>query len=226
MILAVDTSTQAMGVAVYHQDALMGELTWSTSNHHSVELAPAVQFLLQRCKCAPQDLELLAVATGPGSFTSLRIGLAFIKGMSLSLRIPVIGIPTLDITAAGVPLNNELPLVTVLQVGRSRLAAGRYAVLPQAAMWKATDACEMMDFETLAGQFKKPTLVCGELTKTQRAALARKKKNVILSAPSDAVRRPAHLAELAFKRWRAGDVDDSANLAPIYLQVNDPLLTP
>jgi len=83
-----------------------------------------------------------------------------------------------------------------------------------------------MDFETLAGQFKQPALVCGELNPEQRAALARKKKNVILASPALSVRRPAYLAELAWERWQAGQTDDAVSLAPIYLHIKDPIITP
>jgi tRNA threonylcarbamoyladenosine biosynthesis protein TsaB len=95
MLLAIDTSTQTMGIALYNEPTVIGEMMWVTASHHTVELAPAVEDLLRHCSVQVMDLQAIAVALGPGSFTSLRIGLALAKGMSLSLHIPVIGIPIL-----------------------------------------------------------------------------------------------------------------------------------
>ena len=126
MLLAIDTSTQWVGLALFDGAQAAGEMLWRTQHHHTVELAPTVQALLQRCGVTPKDLSALAVALGPGSFTSLRIGLALAKGMALALNLPVVGIPTLDIQAYAQPVL-ELPLISVLQSGRGRLAVGLYA---------------------------------------------------------------------------------------------------
>ncbi len=224
MLLVVDTSTQSVGLGLFDGNEIVGEMTWQTHSHHSVELAPAVNSLLKRCKVLPSSLTALGVALGPGSFTSLRIGLAFIKGFALTLHLPVIGIPTLDIIAASITPQGGYPLAAILRAGRSRLAVGWYDA--QNSRWQSRGEADVMDFETLAGQFKQPALVCGELNPEQRAALARKKKNVILASPALSVRRPAYLAELAWERWQAGQTDDAVSLAPIYLHIKDPIITP
>jgi tRNA threonylcarbamoyladenosine biosynthesis protein TsaB len=224
MLLVVDTSTQSVGLGLFDGNEIVGEMIWQTRSHHSVELAPAVHSLLKRCKVPSTSLTALGVALGPGSFTSLRIGLAFVKGFALTLHLPVIGIPTLDIVAASITPQNGYPLATILRAGRSRLAVGWYD--SEDTRWQSRGEAEVMEFETLAGMFKQPALVCGELDPDQRASLARKKKNVILASPALSVRRPAYLAELAWERWQAGRVDDPASLAPIYLHVKDLIPSP
>ena len=87
MLLAVDTSTQTIGIALYDHPQVFGELLWNSKSHHTVELAAAVKELMKKCGVVPSDLSLLVCALGPGTFTGLRIGLAFIKGLALSLRI-------------------------------------------------------------------------------------------------------------------------------------------
>ena len=89
MLLAVDTSTLWVGLALYDGKSVISEETWLSQNHHSVELAPALASLLGRSGVTGHDLSALAIALGPGSFTSLRIGLAFIKGLALALHLPV-----------------------------------------------------------------------------------------------------------------------------------------
>src|SRR5512134_2940864 len=100
MLLAVDTSTAQVGLAIYDGSQVIGEYAWRTSQRHTVELAPAVAELLARCGVSVDTVQVLAVALGPGSFTSLRVGLSLVKGLAISRKLPVIGIPTLDILAA------------------------------------------------------------------------------------------------------------------------------
>ncbi len=220
MLLAVDTSTQWMGLALYDDELIIGEIVWRTHNHHSVELTPAVESLLKRSGVSMKDINALAVATGPGSFTSLRIGMAFIKGLSLALNLPVIGIPTLDITVAAVPVR-EIALAAVLQAGRGRLAVGKYKAVDNG--WKKRGDPVVMTPAELEQDIKKPTLICGELNTEERKTLARRWKNIELTEPALSVRRPAYLAQLAWNRWQLMDADDVVTLAPSYLHYKDPI---
>lgn len=216
MLLAVDTSTQFMGLALYDGSQVLAETTWQTHSHHTVELAPAVEELFSRCNVHPSDLTVLAVALGPGSFTSLRIGLAVIKGLALAQHLPVIGIPTLDILAYAQPVQ-AIPLAAVLQAGRTRLAVGYYEAME--GSWRSMGEAQGMLIDELSRSIHHPTLVCGELTAEHRQALARKRKNVILTTPAQSLRRASFLAELAWERWQKHQVDDVITLAPIYLHL-------
>jgi len=220
MLLAIDSSTQRVGLALYDGAQVIGEMVWASQNHHTVELAPAVNEMLVRCGVKPTDLACLGVALGPGSFTSLRIGLALAKGMALALHLPVIGVPTLDLVAAAMPIS-DLPLAAILQAGRTRIAVGWYTA--QGGEWKSDGETLVTTVEELAARIHKPSLVCGELTADERQLLARKRKNVILSSPAQCVRRPALLAELAWKRYQNGQRDEVVSLAPIYLHVAEPI---
>ena len=75
----------------------------------------------------------------------------------------------------------------------------------------------MTTAEELVAKIRHPVLVCGEMTAGDRHRLARKFKNVTLASPAQCVRRPGLLAEIAWERWQAGQVDAAASLAPIYL---------
>lgn len=216
MLLAVDTSTPWIGLALYDECRVLAETIWHTENHHTIELVPSMENLLKRCKASPSDLQALAVATGPGSFTSLRISLAVVKGLALACHLPVVGIPSLDILAAAQPRQDSL-LAAVLQAGRGRLAVGWYDCAETG--WKPISPAKITTADTLAAEIKKPTLICGELNAEERQVLARKWKNVTIASPARSVRRPSFLAELAWDRWKAGQVSDPASLAPIYLHI-------
>jgi len=216
MLLAIDTSTAQIGLALYDGATVPGELVWQSRAHHTEQLAPALAGLLDRVGVTMDSVKALGVAIGPGSFTSLRVGLAFVKGLTLARHLPLIGIPTLDIIAASVPLSDR-KLAAVLQAGRGRLAVGWYK--PTGSGWQAYGPATTMTAEELEKIIRKPVIVCGELTAEDRQCLARKFKNVMLASPAQCVRRPGVLAEIAWNRWQAGKTDAAASLAPIYLHV-------
>jgi tRNA threonylcarbamoyladenosine biosynthesis protein TsaB len=215
MLLAVDTSTRWMGVALYDGYQIVGESYWHTQNHHTVELSSSINILLERCGYSGEDLSVLAVATGPGSFTGLRIGMSVVKGMALGLNLPVIGVPTLDPLAAFQPLADE-PLMAVLQAGRKRLAKVDYVVKKK--QWVAAGAPAVVTAAELAEQIGQPTIVCGELTAEDRDALKPNRKITVISAVRSA-RRPSFMAAFAWRRWTKKDVDNVATLSPTYLHV-------
>ena len=214
MLLAVDTSTQSIGVALYDGVQILSEMVWVSDQYHTVELAPTVESLMDRSGVSSSDLRVVAVALGPGSFTGLRIGLAFAKGMALAKHLDIIGVPTLDILAASQPLD-ELPMAAILHAGRGRLAVGWYKKSSNA--WKSMDDVQVKTSRELAAGIKSPTIVCGELTAEEQRIFRRKRKNVILHSPAQCLRRPSFLAELGWQRWRKGQNDDPAALTPIYL---------
>ncbi len=222
MLLAVDTSTSQIGLGLYDGTQVVAESLWYSEQHHTVELAPALADLMRRAVVSMSQAQAIGVAIGPGSFTALRVGLAFVKGLALSRKLSLIGIPTLDILAAGQPAA-QVPLLAVLQAGRGRIAVARYKHVP--AGWKAEGAAEITTVDALVDTIEKPTLVAGELTANERQRLARKKVNVILAAPPFCVRRPSVLAQLAWARWQAGEVDEAERLAPVYLQLPQPVGT-
>ena len=220
MLLAVDTSTRQMGLALYDGAQVIGELLWQSRHYHTVELAPAVADLLARSGLKMDGIKAIGIALGPGSFTSLRVGLAFVKGLALARHLPIMGVPTLDVVAAAQVVRN-MPLVAVLQAGRGRLALGRYKAIDET--WQIKGEPQVTTANELADKIRKPTIVCGELTAEERRRLARKRVNVQLTSPAQCVRRPAIIAELAWERWQAGAQDDAAALAPIYLHVANPI---
>jgi tRNA threonylcarbamoyladenosine biosynthesis protein TsaB len=214
MLLAIDTSTAQIGLALHDGTVISGELAWLSRAHHTEQLAPGLAELLKRIGTGMEAVKAVAVAIGPGSFTALRVGLAFAKGLALARHIPIFGIPTLDITAAAVPLS-ERTLIAVLQAGRRHLAAAWYR--PSAEGWQPEGPAVSLSAGDLEAMIRKPVIICGELSAEDRQTLGRKYRTVQLASPAQCVRRPGVLAEIAWERWRAGRLDTAASLAPIYL---------
>lgn len=222
MLLAVDTSTVQVGLALYDGVQVPGESVWRGPQRHTVELAPAIASLLSRSGLTMDNIQALGVALGPGSFTSLRVGLSLVKGLALARHLPIVGISTLDIVAAGQPAA-KLPLLAAIQAGRGRLAVGWYKSSRKG--WQSKGLPRVISAEELVYEIRTPSLVCGEFTAEDRQRLAKDEMNIHLASPAQSVRRPAVLAELAWARWQNGDVDDEATLAPVYLHTAEPIVS-
>jgi tRNA threonylcarbamoyladenosine biosynthesis protein TsaB len=225
MLLAVDTATATASVALYDMtsQALLAESTWQARRRHTEELLLATQAMMAQMNVQPTQLRALAVTTGPGSFTGVRIALSLVKGIGIGLPTPpqIIGLPTLTVTAA--------PWLPLAQVASARIwayiQAGRrrynWAIFdktlyhPVAADHQAGTAA---DFATaLAAQADQMIWLVGEPAPDLLDAVVSLRHVTVVDGIS-AMRRAGVLAHLAAQQIAAGQLDDLATLQPLYLQ--------
>lgn len=96
MILALDGAATDLSIALADADGtLVAETRWTSAQRQSAELLPRTATLLAEHEVAWRDLTAIGIGTGPGSFTGLRVSMALAKGLSLGLRIPIVGVPSL-----------------------------------------------------------------------------------------------------------------------------------
>src|SRR5258708_25300090 len=100
LLLALDTSTRQASVALCSEDTLYGEYTWQVGKNHSVELLDRIQRLLAECGNTMQDIDGVAITTGPGSFNVLCLTVATSKALAFALQKALAGVSTLDIISA------------------------------------------------------------------------------------------------------------------------------
>lgn len=218
MLLAVDTATQMASLALYDQTKgrVLGEESWHSVYNHTVELMPRLVRLLEQQALAPANLSGLVVSLGPGSFTGLRIGLGVLKGLALARRLPLVGVPTLDVVAHP-HMTQRLPIWAVLQAGRGRFCAGHW--VRHRGRWRRRGDYQLTTLEKLCDQVDNPTLFCGEIDADHVDQIReRLGLTAIVATPAASLRRAAYLAELGWERLSRGDSDDAATLSPIYLQ--------
>lgn len=218
MLLAIDSATRKIGIALYDGVEVLHEAVWNSPRQHTVTLAPAIQKALAAAGLGPHDLKVLGLAIGPGSYTGLRIGAALAKGLAFAQHLPIVTIPTFDILAAAQTVVEDTQLAVILEAGRSRLGVGWFQAVD--GKWEPGKESGLFTPAEFSKKIRKPTLVCGELTAQVRKALSRKRKNVTILSPANSLRRPSYLAELAWARWQADDSDDPAEISPVYLQTN------
>lgn len=95
-ILGIDSSGLVATVAIQSDDILVGEYTIHNKKTHSQTLLPMIQDMLRMAEVPVEELDAIAVAAGPGSFTGLRIGAATAKGLGQALNIPLVAVPSLE----------------------------------------------------------------------------------------------------------------------------------
>jgi tRNA threonylcarbamoyladenosine biosynthesis protein TsaB len=217
MLLAIDTATRSLTLALHDGQQVVAEMTWTTPNQHTVELMPAVRQLLERSQLTASTLTLLAVSQGPGSFNGLRIGFSLAKGLAMSLDIPLVAIPTLDITASAQPCFDGT-LIAVIQVGRGRICRGSYQW--DGIRWIGQDDLKIMAWQEVLENIVDKSLIAGEIDAPGRAEIEQaiqSGKPIQIALPAQSLRRAGFLAELAWARWRTDSLDQAATATPLYL---------
>ena len=216
MFLAIDAATRMPSLALYDGECVVAEETWRSADGHTVELVPGLMRMLERQRVSPSELKGIAVALGPGSFTGLRIGLSVAKGLALTLAIPLMGIPTLDILVYA-QARRPGPVCAVLQAGRGRVCAAFYRW--RKGQWQRQGDYRLTTLDELCADIETPTFFCGEID-AQATELLRERlgERAVVASPASSMRRAGYLAELGWQRLERGEVDDPATLAPIYLR--------
>ncbi|MBC6308936.1 tRNA (adenosine(37)-N6)-threonylcarbamoyltransferase complex dimerization subunit type 1 TsaB [Listeria sp. FSL L7-1582] len=124
-ILGIDTSNDTLGVSLWQDNKVIGELVTNLKKNHSVRLLPAIAELMKECDVTPQALTKIAVAEGPGSYTGLRIGVTVAKTMAWDLQIPLVGVSSLALMAQNGRFFDGF-VVPVMDARRGNVYAGIY----------------------------------------------------------------------------------------------------
>ena len=216
MLLAIDTATRWTGLALHDGRFVVAESGWRAVNTQTVELSPAVAQMLGRAGCQATDLVAVAVAIGPGSYTGLRIGLGFAKGLAIANQTKLLGISTLDIVAAA---QAEAPsaLVVVAEAGRRRVCAGRYQ-WQGGKGWQSDGQPDIMSWPELLAAVDPPVVFAGEISPEAAKLIRGAGKDYRQVSAAHSLRRAGYLAEIGWNHLRRGWTDDPAALAPIYLR--------
>lgn len=225
MLLAIDTATRLLSVALHNGQELIAEQTARIGNHHTTSLAPTIQSLMKSCAVGMDDLTGVAVSVGPGSYTGVRIGVAIAKGIAAAQNLPLIGVSTLDILAAGQPhIKSGSALIAVVQAGRGRVIVKSYRW--RKGKWTSRAEPKLLNWDALIETIDGAAVISGEINENGFAAIedAQAMDIPIIVAPAvNRLRRAGFLAETAWEMLNASDDHskfDPALLLPVYVKSN------
>lgn len=125
-ILAIESSSITASVAIITDDVLTAEYTINHKKTHSQTLLPMIDELCKMTETEVSSLDVIAVSSGPGSFTGLRIGSATGKGIGLALDIPMVSVPTLDAMAYNIYGCDKI-ICPIMDAKRAHVYTGIYA---------------------------------------------------------------------------------------------------
>ena len=216
MLLSIDTSTRYAGVCLRNQDRVVSSLSWHSTQNHTKELLPAIESMLQRTG-GHSALTGIAVASGPGGFSALRVGLSVAKGLAMPLSLPVVAVGTLECEAWPFA-STGLPVCPLLDVGRNEVATARFQ---QKAAWSRIAEeriCGPEELETLADDAVPSFIICGEGVAGREGHLKETFGERALVIGGGHSGRLWALAELGWLKLEVGQTEDLAAFQPFYLR--------
>jgi len=212
-ILAIETAGSQGGVAVLTEQGHVFEITFHAPRKH-VEILPiCVKSVLEAAKVKEQELTLIAVDVGPGSFTGLRIGIAFAKALAQALSLPLVGVRQTE--AVGLPVAAWWPGRVAVWI-HDRREFVYHAWVSQGKVGRESVLKVDKAIEKLRG--REDVLVVGTGAIEFRRLLKKEAPAVLVASPALAHPAPAQVARRGLARYREHGPDELLDLEPVYIQ--------
>ncbi len=215
-ILHIETSTSVCSVALSKDDELIAFKDMTEGMNHSALLAPAIEELLASASVLPKDLAAIAVSSGPGSYTGLRVGSATSKAMAYALNKPLIAIPTLQaLASATFDLHPEADFaLPMIDARRNEVYAAMFdRTLKE--VWPVSSV--ILDEEFFSNNLpKQGSIICCGDGALKINALANHAENLLVDITIQCSAR--HLKPLAKANYEIGKFEDTLHYVPFYLK--------
>ena len=220
LILAFETSAKAGSVALLDDSKLLGESYQNTGLTHSQTIMAMAQDLIAACGHTPQDIQAVAVAAGPGSFTGVRIGVAAAKGFAWGAEIPCYGVSTLEAMAQSLGIYDGY-ICPVMDARRSQV----YNALFEADRGEITRiredrAISLDDLAEDVKKLEKPVFLVGDGSILCYNTLLERVPSLVLPPEHRMHQRAVGVGIIAARQIRAGISGDAAALTPNYLRLS------
>ena len=220
LLLAFETSAKAASVALFEGRKLLGESYQNTGLTHSQTLMVIAEELLKQCGCTAQDVDAVAVAEGPGSFTGVRIGVAAAKGFAWGKNIPCYGVSTLESMALSLAAYDGM-VCPVMDARRSQVYNALFYV-NQGVLSRAADdrAIALSDLAEELKNTEKPIFLVGDGSILTYNTLHDEIPNLVLPPEHRMHQRAVGVGLAALGKIEAGEPGDGNALTPNYLRLS------
>jgi tRNA threonylcarbamoyladenosine biosynthesis protein TsaB len=215
LLLAIDTASDIAGTALMDGDSLLAETTWRAHQSHSVQLLPAIDWLLAHVGRSKAEIGAVAVSLGPGSYAGMRVGISTAKALAFGLDAKIVGIGRLAAEALPVAEASGGRVVPVQAAGRAELAWAVY-------QHSESDLLELAPprlgtpSELLAA-LRKGDAVTGDIDRLDALTAGALAERGCRLVPASSARVVA-VARLGLSRLARGEADDADTLVPLYLR--------
>ncbi len=220
IVLGIETATDQVGVALGDHQGVLASFGATTGRRHAEALTPAIDFVCRQAQVSLDKVAVLAVDLGPGLFTGLRVGVATAKAMAQALRVPTIGLCSLDLLAFPVRHAKRL-IVAVVDARRGEVFRCLYRQVPGGVQRLVPPRlCSPEDLASEIEARREETLVVGNGALRYAGIVARDAR-VEVSSPGHAHPSASDLVELAHARALREEFVQPAELVPMYLRKPD-----
>lgn len=220
-LVAIESSGLVASVALLVDETIVAEYTIEHKKTHSQFLLPMLVQMMQTAETEPDELDAIAVASGPGSFTGLRIGVATAKGLGLALEKPIIPVSTLAAMAYQC-IGMQGLICPILDARRNQVYAAAYHAINQQFHEVLPDqAIEIAEFLQQLEKLQQPAFFLGDgATIYRRQIEERKGISSVFALPHTAKQRAASVATLAAQYYKEGKMTTAAEQQPVYLRLS------
>ena len=220
ILLAFETSAKAASVALFDGENLLGEQYQNTGLTHSQTLMVMAEDLLRQCGKAPADVEAVAVANGPGSFTGVRIGAAAAKGFAWGREIPLYGVSTLEAMALGLGVHQGY-VCPVMDARRSQVYNALFYVNQGNVQRIASDrAIALDDLKNELKNCKESVFLVGDGSNLCYNCLLEEVSNLVLPPEHKLHQRAVGVGLAALAMIHRNESTDAAAITPNYLRLS------
>ena len=220
-VLGIDSSGMTATVAIIEDDKLISEFSVNHKRTHSETLMPMIDEIMKASEITPEDLDVIAIAVGPGSFTGLRIGAATVKGFGLALDIPVAAVPTLEGLAMNLWGSDKL-VCPIMDARRNQVYTGLYHVNTEAELPEAVldqTACDIEEIIEKINTLGEPVIFLGDGVAQFKDIIEEKAAVSVSFAPAmSGLQRAASVASLGLRYHKAGKTVNADDFTPVYLR--------
>lgn len=129
LVLGIETATPQVGVAIGGHEGVLASFHSARDKRHAETLVPAITFVCEHARITLSEISCIAVDIGPGLFTGLRVGLASAKAMAMALKVPMIGVSSLDLLAFTARYSNRR-IVSAIDARRGEIFHASYRQVP------------------------------------------------------------------------------------------------
>jgi tRNA threonylcarbamoyladenosine biosynthesis protein TsaB len=219
LVLGIETSTAVSSVALGNEQGIVASSLLGRGKGHEQFLVPAIRFLLDQAAISMRQVAGIAVGVGPGLFTGMRVGVATAKAMAQSLRVPVVGIPSLDLLAYAVRHSQRL-ICACVDARRGEVFSAFYRQVPGGV--QRLSEYVAWPPARLAGEIQarsEEVLFVGNGALVYRDLLTGARAE--FASASHAFPNAQALVELAIPRFLREDTDPLLELEPLYVRKTD-----
>ena len=219
-ILAFETSAKAASVALLEKGKLLGENYQNTGLTHSQTLMVMAEDMLKACGLTARDVDAVAVAAGPGSFTGVRIGVAAAKGFAWGAQLPCYGVSTLEAMARNLDVYQGY-VVPAMDARRSQVyTAIFHADKGELTRLEEDMAISLAELGEKIKNFGQPVFLVGDGANLCYNTLLEEVQGLVLPSEHRMHQRAAGVALAAQAMADRGDPGNAAELTPNYLRLS------